>query len=180
MKADKFNALYEKLLVRPLLSAGFSQKRNHLFFVKETGALMFMRRRDKWSALCQDTHFTVCVRHTFLSDLERQPKIFSDSIYDYPFKIQPSRMTPDFFCSKWHYESFNEMGRWPDDIVEFGRIADAVPYLTELCGTLLNVAIQWLDFLHPAEAHRQIKRYGKADYCEKIWLKDYERYLATK
>src|SRR6266436_9583933 len=125
MKAEEFNAQFEKLFVSPLLSAGFTQRRNCLFFVKEPTALMFFRHRNKWSALCQDTYFTVCVRHTFLRDL----KTLMQPIYDYPFKVQPSRMTPDFFRFEWHYESFNEIGRWPDDMVEFGLMADPTKYL---------------------------------------------------
>jgi hypothetical protein len=45
--------------------------------------------------------------------------------------------------------------------------------------TVLYGGVGWLDFLTPAEAHRQIKRYGQSDYCEKLWIEDYEKYEQT-
>src|SRR6266850_6550111 len=173
MKADKFNDQFEKLFVRPLLSAGFTQGRNCLFFVKEPTALMFLRHRNKWSALCQDTYFTVCVRHTFLRDLNT----LMQPIYDYPFKIEPSRMVPDFFHCGWHYESFNEIGRWPKDEIAYGGMRDARAALDRLRSAVMDIGRSWLEFLQPAEAYRQIRSYGKSDYCEKLWLEDYEKYL---
>ena len=69
MKAAEFNAIYEKLFVNPLVAAGFVQRGPRLILTEGAGILMFMRSRDKWSALSQDTSVTVCVRHTFLRDL---------------------------------------------------------------------------------------------------------------
>ncbi|HEY2083897.1 MAG TPA: hypothetical protein VGI88_14030, partial [Verrucomicrobiae bacterium] len=114
--------------------------------------------------------------HTFLRDLDTSLGL----IYEYPFKIQPSRMTPDFFRSGWHYESHNEIGRWPEDEITFGEMSDARAFLDGLRSSILDVGLSWLNFLKPAEAQRQIKCYGKSDYCEKIWLKDYEKYLARR
>lgn len=178
MKAESFNYQFEKLFVAPLLSAGFTRRGNNLFFAKGQAELLLLRHRDKWSALCQDTHLTVCVRHTFLSSLDTA--LPSGLIYEYPFKIAPSRMTPNFFHSDWHYEPFNEIGRWPEDRIEFGKMKVAGNYLNGLRETILDAGMKWLDFLQPSEACRQIRQYGRYDYCEKIWLRDYEKYLRNE
>lgn len=172
MKAEKFNAQYERFVVAPLLSVGFAQHRNCLKFVKGSAELMVYRHRNKWSALCQDTYFTVCVRHTFLRDLDT----LMGQIYDYPFKIGPSLMTAGFYHNGWHYQSYNEIGRWPMDMIEFGKMRDAKKPLERLCETVLGAGVGWMEFLTPAEAQRQIKRHGQSDYCEKLWIEDYEKY----
>jgi hypothetical protein len=144
MKADKFNEQFEELFVRPLVSAGFTRQRSTLLLARGPAKLAVFRQHNKWSALCQDTHFTVCVRHYFLSDLQTS----LGPIYDYPFKIQPSRMTPGFFASGWHYESYNEIGRWPLDVIDFGLMRTATQFLTSLRETVQKVGIR--DGLSPA------------------------------
>jgi len=176
MTADKFNEQFEELFACPLVSAGFTRQRSTLLLVRGPATVAVFRKHNKWSALCQDTHLTVCVRHNFLRDLDTS----LGPIYDYPFKMQPSRMVPDFFTSGWHYEPYNQIGRWPEDVIDFGPMVSAAKFLTGLRDTVGKVAIAWMDFLQPAEAYRQIKRYGKSEYCEKLWLQDYERFLQQK
>ena len=180
MKAAEFNAIYDKVLVQPLVAAGFVRHGASLFFFDDFGVLVLVRHRDKWSSLTQSTLFTVCIRHHFLRDLDKQPcERFSESINDYPFKIQPSKLRPDFFRSRWHYEPCN-LGHWPEDRIEFGSATDVAPQLEGIRDSLLSVGVAWLRFLVPVEARRQILRYGESAYCEKIWLEDYEKFIAER
>src|SRR5262245_4992301 len=121
MKAAEFNAIYEKRLIRSLVAAGFVQQNRCLFFIEDFGVLALMRYQNKWSSMLQFTIFTVCVRHTFLRDLlKKATDQFDLSISNYPFKIQPSRLTPDFTESGWRYEPCN-LGHWPKDEFEYGQ-----------------------------------------------------------
>lgn len=175
MNAAKFNEFYREYIIDPLTDADFKEQGNRLSFTEQTGELMLIRQRDKWSALSQDTYFTVCVRHVFLRDIDA----ILNPIYNYPFKIQPSRMTVGFFNSGWHYESFNGIGRWPRDTLDFGQMRDVRSELNQLRASVLDMGRAWLAFLEPAEAFRQIKTYGKSEYCEKMWLEDYARFLQS-
>jgi hypothetical protein len=182
MKAAEFNGIYDRVLVQPLLAAGFVQHGPSLFFFEDSGVLSLLRHQNKWSSLTQSTLFTVCIRHHFLRDLERQPcERLSRSINDYPFKIQPSKLRPDFLRSGWHYEPCN-LGHWPEDRIEYGNAAasDVTSQLEGIRDSVYLVGLPWLRFLVPVEARNQILKYGESAYCEKIWLEDYERFIADQ
>jgi hypothetical protein len=124
--------------------------------------------------------FSVCIRHHFLRDLDKRPcERFATSINDYPFKLQPSKLYPDFFRSRWHYEPCN-LGHWPQDRIEFATASNVEPELERICDLVHTVGTSWLRFLEPVEAHRQILQYGESAYCEKIWLEDYKRFIGEK
>ncbi len=180
MKAAEFNAAYNEVLVEPLIAAGFVQRGSGLFIFDDLGVLALLRHQDKWSALAQHTLFTVCVRHTFLRNLERQPcDRYIRSISDYPFKIQPSKLVPDFFRSPWHYEPCN-LAHWPQDKIQFGAANDVTSELQRMRDSVRMVGVRWLRFLDPTEAYRQISLHGELAYCEKIWLEDYEKLASNQ
>jgi hypothetical protein len=180
MKAAEFNAAYNEMLIQPLIASGFVQRGAGLFIFDDLGVLALLRYQDKWSALAQHTLFTVCVRHTFVRDLERQScDRYTHSINDYPFKIQPSKLVPDFFHSPWHYQPCN-LGHWPQDKIQFGTAKDVTSELQRMRDSVRLVGMSWLRFLDPTEAHRQISQYGESAYCEKIWLEDYEKFASEK
>src|SRR5580698_10574328 len=103
MNAEEFNVIYDKTFVQALVAAGFVRRRTNLFFFEDSGVLAVIRHANKWSSLAQTTLLTVCVRHRFLRNLDKGTcDQFAESINDYPFKIQPSKMFLDFFDNGWH------------------------------------------------------------------------------
>jgi hypothetical protein len=180
MKAVEFNTIYDEVVVKPLVAAGFVQRDKNLFFFDASGVLALFRYRNKWSSFIQSTLLTVCIRHRFLRNLDKQPcDQFTKTIDDYPFKIQPTKFLLDFLKCGWHYTPCN-LAHWPKDEIEFGKDNNARAKIENIRDIILAACPQWLKFLEPKEAYRQISQYGESAYCEKIWLEDYERHIEEK
>jgi hypothetical protein len=177
MNAEEFNVIYDKTFVQALVAAGFVRRRTNLFFFEDSGVLAVIRHANKWSSLAQTTLLTVCVRHRLLRNLDKGPcDQFAESINDYPFKIQPSKMSLDFFNDGWHYIPCN-LGHWPEEKIEFGKDFGGVAKIESIRNAILSSGQKWLKFLKPQEAYNQILKYGESAYCEKIWLEDYKIHI---
>jgi hypothetical protein len=118
----------------------------------------------------------VCVRHTFLRTLEKEPaKPFLTNPSEYPFKLRVSDLSRESL-STWHYQPCN-LGHWKYDTVHFGDLTDASAILSHMRDNIAEFGLAWMEHLSPAEALTQVKRYGEGAYCERIWMEDYEAVL---
>ena len=187
MNADEFNKYYDKYVIEPLIQNGFQkQKKYNLFLETESSLLSLFRFSDKWSPSTQSTNFIVCIRHTFLRDLDGKIKNgFIENINDYPVKIHPSRLKNikfrKFSIGKWHYEPINLGIRDNHYLrIKYVDIDNPTKILKDLSQNVLTGGRELQNFLTPDEMFRQIKKYGELEIavCEQDWIKDYTNWLS--
>jgi hypothetical protein len=177
--AKEFKLKYEDLLVRPLVDLGFRTHGQSLALTRNETELALLRFQTKFSALTQSTHFLLCVRHSFLRTLGKEPaKKFLRSASEYPFKLPVSRLSPDQLRA-WRYEPIN-LGPRTYDTIEFGKLSGAIPILVDMRQRIIDLGLRWMEYLTPAEALAQIRKYGEDAYCERIWIEDYGTFLDAK
>jgi hypothetical protein len=139
--------------------------------------LALLRLSLKSSGFLRETHFVVCVRHSFLRTLDKvPPKRFLTEPNEYPFKFRVSELSQEMHRG-WRYSPCN-LGHWKYDTIRFGDLTDATPPLDDIRYRITSYGIAWMDRLTPAEALNQLKRNGEEAYCEKIWIEDYEAFLS--
>ena len=88
MNASRFNAVYNELVIAPLVRGGFVQRRSNVYLVAGDAVLALLRFQNGPEALLQGTNVIVCVRHTFLRELQdlTVPDVFVSDINDYPVR----------------------------------------------------------------------------------------------
>lgn len=175
MNANEFNRQYEDFLGRPLKNFGFQTHGHSLSYTRHHTVLALLRLQHKFSGLTQTTHFLLCVRHTFLRTLEKEPAVkFLREPSEYPFKLPISRLHTEMLRT-WHYQPVN-LGPREYDSVAFGGLNDASTILSGMREKILGPGLAWIAFLNPLEALTQIKQHGEDAYCERIWIEDYNAF----
>jgi hypothetical protein len=176
MDAKGFNCQYEDLLVEPLRNVGFRTHGQSLSYTTDQTVLALIRFQTKFSALAQETHFLLCVRHVFLRTLEREPaKKFLTNPSEYPFKLPVSNLSESLLLD-WRYEPIN-LGPRKYDTIRFGQMSDASEILLDMTHRITRRGLAWMEHLAPPTALEQVKKFGENAYCEKIWIEDYEAFL---
>jgi hypothetical protein len=176
MDSQQFNQQYEGMVVQPLIQIGFQRHGKCLSVIKDQTVLALLRFQMKGSALVRQTHFLLCIRHLFLRTLEKEPaNEFLSKANEYPFKLPVSKLSKDILRT-WHYEPIN-LGPREYDTIHFGDLSDAGGILENMRDRIVHSGLGWMEYLTPAEALRQVKRYGEDAYCERIWIEDYQRFL---
>jgi hypothetical protein len=175
--AKEFNQQYENVLTLPLVKIGFYAHGQSLFCVKNEIVFALLRLSVKGSGFLRETHFVVCVRHSFLRTLEKDPpRRYLTEPSEYPFKFRVSDLRQEM-RKEWHYSPCN-LGHWKYDTIRFGDLTDATSRLDDMRHQIAEYGMAWMERLNPAEALNQLKRYGEDAYCEKIWIEDYEAFLS--
>jgi hypothetical protein len=168
--AKEFNQQYENVLARPLVKCGFQARGQSLFCVKDKAVLALLRLSLKSSGFLRETHFLVCVRHSFLRTLEKvPPKRFLTEPNEYPFKFRVSELSQEMHRG-WRHSPCN-LGHWKYDTIRFGDLTDATPPLDDIRYRITSYGIAWMDRLTPAEALNQLKRQARRHIVKRFGLR---------
>ena len=177
MDAKEFNQQYQSILGEPLAKIGFQAHGQSLFCIKDETVFALLRRSRKGSGFLRETHFVVCIRHSFLRTLEKEPveRPLTEP-NEYPFKFRVSELSREL-QREWHYYPCN-LGHWKYDTISFGDLGDATSLLTRMRDQVVEYGMAWMARLTPAIALAQLMRHGEDAYCERIWIEDYEAFLS--
>lgn len=182
MKAAEFNELYDKLIVERLES-------KCKFVKKKTSRDLFFKKDDKEIALIRKSfrdmpvaYIFLCMRHCCVNEITYLDQSDPNG---YPFKLSPLEINRENI-KQWHYiPRFFGMG-YDGEVICFseekiygplyGEYRD-VPTLLELIYEKVStVAFDWMNFLTPIEALKQLTLYSKKTQAETDWINDYKRY----
>lgn len=187
MKASDFNSIYEEKVSNKLIDIGFVKKKNNLFLIREGKVLCLLKASYHGLPIAR---FLLCVRHLFIRDIDTLMKnkknLYLNNPNSYPFKLHPSQLTQKTL-SNWHYKT-NHVGinNYNYEVMGFGDDGlyskdskDIENGLENLYLRVSNFGIEWMEFLTPNEALKQLKKYNSGDKIEKLWIDDYEDFLRT-
>ncbi len=181
MNAEEFNELLEISFARNLYPVGFFKNGNNYFLEHKSLVVSFLNFRTKWSSMLQEKNFVIGIRHNFLHDLlqENIPK-YPNYIYEYPFKIKPSDLSKKYIKT-FQYHSKNDNKYW-NEIVDRFEYKNINPklidnYLDTTTKSIKKFLIPILDNFTPEYLLNELLKNGSNEYCEKIWIVDYKKYL---
>jgi len=179
MKISEYRELVKKHLLEPLESLGFQMKGDHLYLNKDGSCLALLRIKDKWSDLTQQVKYILVARQNFLPNLEeKEIKGFIEHPALYPFKANPLKLRnfQKGILKKrinYKYESCN-LGHYDTVDINYGEI-DPTSSLKEIASEIKTKGMEWFNYLTPKVAAEQVRKYGKKEYIEEIWVRAYEK-----
>ena len=177
MNADEFSPIFDGEIRHPLSAAGFRSYGKSLFLVEDSGCLSLIRLGGRMTSPGQIS-FVLCFRHTFLRTLEEKvPKGFVSEVHAHPYKLlladfRDARSLPEYRARNLAYE----WDRLPYDGVPVSMLRRQ---LGEVRFTILERAVPWARALSPRRANDEIRKHGEEAWIERIWLQDYEKFLAA-
>ena len=121
-------------------------------------------------------------RHSFLREPNKmvvpdRPPPFAEQ-YTYLFNPEKLETTGP---KDWAYRPFR-MGEMPFGFYGYSGSAEAAvrAHLTNLAFQIQNRWLPWADKLSPSTALEQISPYAKDWWVARLWIEDYENYLAAE
>ncbi len=179
MKIAEYRKLVKKYLFEPIEPLGFRMEGDHIYLNKSGNCLALLRVKDKWSDLTQQVKYLLVVRQNFLPDLEeREISEFVDHPALYPFKANPLKLKKyqkGILKKRINYKYVScNLGHYDTTDINYGE-EDPINILKKMASEIETKGIEWFNYLTPKVAAEQVRKYGKKEYIEKIWVRAYEK-----
>jgi hypothetical protein len=176
MDKTGFEQLFHDRLERRLAPLGFVFRGQQLFLRDELNTIALIRLGGRMAQPGTIAH-VLCFRHSFLRDMkEIVPAAASAEPHSYPYKFRPSDIQRK---QPLAYSSQNL--QFPKDGYDFTPFDEAaVASWVEALGDMMEgIFMPWVATRSPEAALAEIIARGNGDWCERLWVDDYEAWLST-
>jgi len=167
MERPEFDVYFDSVVVQPLVARGFVLKGKSLHLTENGGMTSFIRLGGRM-ALPHGASWVLCYRHSCLREL------FKFGVFDYPYKFKPS----DLLDRRVEFRYYPKIGHYDYDHFRYGSMTqEAVKTgLTDITRLILHEFVPWAVSLTPEHVCDEIRQHGLNEWCEKLWIEEYQKY----